>query len=313
MVLRAHNAYGEKSPDSSPQPAPAPQGRVHPGMGRCCFLTLPKPQPGDRPTNPPALLLDEPKSALTCRCFRKSRAICTFCSRWKRIRPFSRGCKKKVAASGQARGAGPAAPCMHSHPLHAPGGRPWRPPRLGCAGGTPPCTPHTLIYLLAPEENKVIAMHDPAEIGQKAHGGARGWEDPEIPTSSECQESPRVCTQAPSRALHGCRQLAGLAQPLDPREGSHPSHGQPDKLGRGLSKERFARAGTESDLARWKQSRSAPQQDTGTQAATACGSPLVAEKPRPQHQPPQTRLGSSARGQGLLLQVPSPNPRRGEK
>ena len=32
--------------------------------------------------------------ALTCRCFRKSRAICTFCSLWKRILPFSRGCKQ---------------------------------------------------------------------------------------------------------------------------------------------------------------------------------------------------------------------------
>ena len=30
---------------------------------------------------------------LTCLCLRKSRAICTFCSLWKRIRPFSRGCK----------------------------------------------------------------------------------------------------------------------------------------------------------------------------------------------------------------------------
>lgn len=32
---------------------------------------------------------------LTCLCLRKSRAICTFCSLWKRIRPFSRGCKKR--------------------------------------------------------------------------------------------------------------------------------------------------------------------------------------------------------------------------
>lgn len=31
---------------------------------------------------------------LTCRCFRKSRAICTFWSLWKRILPFSRGCKQ---------------------------------------------------------------------------------------------------------------------------------------------------------------------------------------------------------------------------
>lgn len=38
---------------------------------------------------------------LTCRCFRKSRAICTFCSRWNRIRPFSRGYKKETTASFQ--------------------------------------------------------------------------------------------------------------------------------------------------------------------------------------------------------------------
>lgn len=52
-------------------------------------------------TNHPALL-DELLSALTCRCLRKSRAICTFCRRWKRIRPFSRGCKRQAAVLGQA-------------------------------------------------------------------------------------------------------------------------------------------------------------------------------------------------------------------
>lgn len=82
-------------------------------------------------TNHPALL-DELLSALTCRCFRKSRAICTFCRRWKRIRPFSRGCKRQAALLGQAPGAGLAAPHMHSDP-------PWEVPACCCD----PLCPHT--------------------------------------------------------------------------------------------------------------------------------------------------------------------------
>lgn len=89
---------------------------------------------------------------------------------------------------------------------------------------------------------KVVTTHDPAERGQKGHGGARRWEDPENSTSSE---TPRVCIQALSPSLRGCRQQAGPAQP--PR----------------------------------------------SQAGTGHGSSLMAEKPQPQHQPPQTWLGSS--------------------
>lgn len=89
---------------------------------------------------------------------------------------------------------------------------------------------------------KVVTTHDPAERGQKGHGGARRWEDPENSTSSE---TPRVCVQALSPSLRGCRQQAGPAQP--PR----------------------------------------------SQAGTGHGSSLMAEKPQPQHQPPQTWLGSS--------------------
>lgn len=90
VVLKAHNAYRGKSPDS------------HPYQHRLTLLldTLPEPWPGERTVNHPALLPDEPKLALTCRCFRKSRAICTFCSRWKRIRPFSRGCKRETTSFG---------------------------------------------------------------------------------------------------------------------------------------------------------------------------------------------------------------------
>ena len=111
----------------------------------------------------------------------------------------------RLAGPGRQHPACTATPRM---PLGAACGS----PHTQRAGVTPPspCTPHTLLYLLALEANKIIAKHDPAERGQKGHGGARRWEDPEISTSSE---TPRVCVQALSSAPHGCRQQAGLVQP----------------------------------------------------------------------------------------------------
>lgn len=183
-----------------------------------------------------------------------------------------RGGSFRTGSPGRQHPACTATPRMPPEAAHG------SPPRSAC-WCDPRCTPHTLLYLLALEANKVVATRDPAERGQKAHGGTRRWEDPEIATSSECHETPGVCIQALSRALHSCRQQAGLAQPLDPRAGSHPSHGQTDELGRGLSKERFARAGTEPDPYRWKQSRSAPQQDVRTRAGTGRETPSSASAP----------------------------------
>lgn len=82
---------------------------------------------------------------------------------------------------------------------------------------------------------------------------------------------------------------------------------------RGLSKKEMYRAGTEYDPSRWKQSRSAPQQDAGTRAGTGHGSPLTAEKPRPQHQPLQSWLGSPSTQAGAAAQAPPLNPWGGEK
>lgn len=96
--FQRHNTHGGKSPcnpsSTSATQTGTPQLLLHSFQSlrktKAAPPLLPKPQTRQRMHK---ALLDELLSALTCRCFRKSRAICTFCRRWKRIRPFSRGCK----------------------------------------------------------------------------------------------------------------------------------------------------------------------------------------------------------------------------
>lgn len=82
--------------------------------------------------------------SLTCRCFRKSSAICTFCSLWNRIRPFSRGCKK----GGGCRAAWWG--CSARAALHCT-------PRMLPATRRAPCTQSTLCSFLILELNEVVA------------------------------------------------------------------------------------------------------------------------------------------------------------